>query len=176
MEYAGATATEFGSLRHELDHSYFARSITPANGDAGWIDEAIASWGDIGYPSSPTPPSRTANMGDRSRYLRTTSRAAYRVGRDFLAHLDYVMRDQGGLKPMLSDYSANKRRTTVTASEFQSRAEVHHGASLEELFDTYVYAVSPTVSLAAEEDAEAANPHHISPEELLSKAFPEGES
>ena len=48
MEYAGAAATHIGALRHELDHSNFARSIMPANGNAGWIDEALATWGDSG--------------------------------------------------------------------------------------------------------------------------------
>ena len=47
MEYAGATATTLGSLRHELNHSYFARSAVPVNGNAGWIDEAIAEWEEL---------------------------------------------------------------------------------------------------------------------------------
>lgn len=171
MEYAGATATHLGSLRHELDHSYFARSISPASGDAGWMDEAIASWGDAGYPRSASPPSRTANMGKRSAYIRTTSSDAYTVGRDFIAHLDFVVRDQGGMKQMLAGYVAQKRRSSVTSAEFQSLVESFHGASLEDLFKTYVYAETPT-PFDATADAEEDNPHHISLEELLSDAFP----
>ncbi|MDJ0716813.1 MAG: hypothetical protein QNJ54_21790 [Prochloraceae cyanobacterium] len=172
MEYAGATATRLGSLRHELDHSYFARSITPANGDAGWIDEAIASWGDIDYPSFASPPLRMSNMGQRSAYKRTTSRDAYTVGRDFLAHLDFVLRDRGGLRPVLADYAARKQHSTVTAREFQTLVESFYGASLEDLFNKYIYSETPTPFEAGEEDADALNPHHISPEELFDDVFP----
>lgn len=171
MEYAGATATRLGSLRHELDHSYFARSITPANGDAGWMDEAIASWGDASYPRSAIPPSRTSNMGRRSPYIRTTSRDAYTVGRDFLAHLDHVLRDEGGLKRMLADFAVDKRHSTVSSKEFQSQVELFHGVSLESLFNTYINGQPPVPFLLQGEDEEE-NPHHISVEELLHDVFP----
>ena len=123
MEYAGATTTGLLSLRHELDHSYFARSITPANGDAGWIDEAIASWADAGYQREPSTPVGTTNMGKRSPYLRTTHTDAYTLGRDFLAHLDHVLRDHGGMKKMLARYAERKRFSSVNASEFQELVE-----------------------------------------------------
>ena len=139
MEYAGATATGLKSLRHELNHSYFARSILPANGDAGWIDEAIACWGDIGYLRSKYPPARGANMGRRSEYMRVTSCKAYTVGRDFLAHLDYVLRERGGLRPFLTKYAKQKRHQSVTTEEFQELVEDFYGASLEQLFKAYVY-------------------------------------
>ena len=77
MEYAGAATTTFGALRHELNHSYFARSVIPANGDAGWIDEAIAIWWDHRDRPSATKPEPGANMGRRSHYIRTTSDAVY---------------------------------------------------------------------------------------------------
>ena len=138
MEYAGATATDLMSLRHELNHSYFARSVIPANGDAGWIDEAIAKWADRGYPRSEVPP-EPFNMGWRSPYIRTTSDKAYTVGRDFLAHLDYVLRERGGLKPFLAKYAKQKRHQTITALEFQELVEDFHGASLQQLFEAHVY-------------------------------------
>ena len=141
MEYAGATATYLESLRHELDHSYFGRSIMPVNGDAGWIDEAVACWGDDNYRCSEKPPKRGANLGRRSDYIRITHRDAYTVGRDFLAHLDHVLRDRGGptLKLFLKEYAARKRHQSVTAAEFQELLEDFHGASLQELFECYVY-------------------------------------
>ncbi len=139
MEYAGATATYLDALRHELDHSYFARCVIPANGDAGWIDEAIASWGDEGYLPSENLPDRTANLGGRSPYIRTTSRDAYTVGRDFLAYLDHLLRGRGGLKPFLKQYAFQKRHQSVTTSEFQELVEDYHGSSLQQLFETYVY-------------------------------------
>lgn len=139
MEYAGATSTGLKSLRHELDHSYFARSVIPANGDAGWIDEAIAKWGDKGYPRSKTPPVRPVNMSGRSRYIRTTGSEAYTIGRDFLAYLDYVLRKRGGLRKFLAIYAKQKRHQSVTAIEFQELVEEFYGESLQQLFDKYVY-------------------------------------
>ncbi len=147
MEYAGAAATHIDSLRHELDHSYFARSIMPADGDAGWIDEAIAKWGDSGYKPREEKPKDRVNMGGRSPYIRTTCRAAYGTGREFLAHLDHVLRERGGprrgLKSFLAEYARKKRHQTVTATEFQELLEDFHGASLQELFDAYVYSRGP---------------------------------
>ena len=143
MEYAGAVATEMGALRHELDHSYFARSIMPADGNAGWIDEAIATWGDLGYLPRKRKPRKGVNMGARSPYVRTTSQASYGLGSQFLAHLDHVLRErrgpQRGLKPFLREYARKKRHQSVTAREFQALLEDYHGESLQELFDAYVY-------------------------------------
>ena len=104
MEYAGAAATHIGALRHELDHSNFARSIMPANGNAGWIDEAIATWGDSGYLPSEKEPENGVNMGARSPYDRTTSRASYRVGSRFLAHPDHDSRERRGPKRGLKSF------------------------------------------------------------------------
>jgi hypothetical protein len=174
MEYSGATSTRLGSLRHELDHSYFARSVTPCNGDAGWIDEAIASWADAGYPSSPNPPLGTSNMGNRSPYIRTTNMDAYSLGRSFLAHIDHVLSDQEGLKKMLAVYAQEKRHASVRAKEFQSLIEGFHGASLADLFNTYVYEGSPLRAFAAAEAHEMANPHHVTAGELFEGVFPPG--
>ena len=142
MEYAGAVATELGALRHELDHSYFGRSVIPVDGAAGWIDEAIAKWGDCGYPRSERRPVRRVNMGKRSPYVRTTSNAAYSTGRDFLAHLDHVVRDCGGLKRFLKEYAKQKRHQSVTATEFQQMMVAFYcdqSEDLWKLFGNYVY-------------------------------------
>ena len=148
MEYAGATSTELDYLRHELDHSYFGRSILPVNGDAGWIDEAIAKWGDSkwedsDYGPSRVPPRRSSNMGHRSEYIRTTHRDAYSIGRDFLSHVDHVLSEHGGpkqnLRAFLAIYAERKRHQPVTATEFQELLEDYHGKSLQQLFETYVY-------------------------------------
>ena len=147
MEYAGVVATNIGALRHELDHSYLARSIMPADGNAGWIDEAIASWGDSGYQPREKKPDNGANMGARSPYVRTTRQAAYDVGSQFLEHLDHVIRERGGpkqgLKSFLGEYARKKRHQLVTAREFQELVEDYHGESLQELFDACVYSQGP---------------------------------
>ena len=139
MEYAGATVSRIGSIRHELDHSYFARCVTPANGDAGWMDEAIASWGDDAYKVRSEPPERGANIAKRSPYERTTSPDAYTIGRDLIAHLDHLCASKGGMRSFLRHYFHTKRRSTVDAAEFQHMVEDFHGRSLEALFDEFVY-------------------------------------
>ncbi len=92
--------TDTGALGHELTHSYFARGIMPANGNAGWIDEALASWRDNRYPRS-TSISGTANMAGRPGYTRFTDYAAYSYGARFMAYLDGKFAAQGGLKTYL---------------------------------------------------------------------------
>ena len=143
MEYAGATATKLESLRHELNHSYFARSAMPVNGNAGWIDEAIAEWEEVEYDPSKDPPKSPANLGNRSEYIRTTHGDAYSVGPAFLAHLDYVLRQRGdpdhGLKAFLAVYAQQNRHQSVTVKEFQELVEDFHGESLQQLFQAYVY-------------------------------------
>ncbi|MCY4554924.1 MAG: hypothetical protein OXF79_00755 [Chloroflexi bacterium] len=142
MEYAGATATKFGSLRHELDHSYFARGVIPCNGNAGWIDEAIAMWGDKGYKTAKKKPlGRGSKLGGQCEYDRTTNRQAYTVGRKFLEHLDYVLRKSGGLKKFLRTYAHQKSHESVSAAEFQAMVEkFDQGAQkkVRKLFNEYI--------------------------------------
>lgn len=159
MEYAGAMVSRIGSVVHELNHSYFARCITPANGDAGWMDEAIASWGDHGFESAAEPPAAGANMGRRSPYERTTSGHAYTVGKDVIAHLDHLSAPQGGMRAFLKGYFESKRWSTVDAPEFQKMVEEFHGNSLDGLFDEFVYNTQ-NAPVAAEHGAASALEHH----------------
>ena len=143
MEYAGATKTTLASLRHELDHSYFGRSILPVNGNAAWIDEAIALWGDTGYEPSDIPPEAGTNLGNRSEYVAETHGAVYSLGSAFMAHLDHVLRQTGdpeiGLKAFLVEYAGKKRHQTVTVEEFQKMIEEFHRDKLKALFRNHVY-------------------------------------
>src|SRR5690606_12751374 len=84
MEHAGATATSFGALDHEMLHSYFAKGVVPANGNSGWIDEAIASWRDKGYQRLPKPGFSGSNLGAHSPYKRNTDDRAYALGAKFM--------------------------------------------------------------------------------------------
>lgn len=58
MEHCGATVTSLWALGHEITHSWFARGVMPTTGRDGWMDEAIASWRDYGYPRYTPEPSR----------------------------------------------------------------------------------------------------------------------
>ena len=87
-----------------------------------------------------------------------------------MAHLDYRLRAQGGLKPFLRRYATEKRHQSIKAREFQELVENFHGASLHHLFETYVYSNDPTVGeVDALETHE--NPHHLSIQELQSDLF-----
>lgn len=133
MEYCGATMTDAGALGHELTHSYFARGIMPANGNAGWIDEALASWRDSDYPRA-TSISGTANMAGRPGYTRFTDYAAYSYGMRFMSYLDGKFADQGGLKSLLRKLVDEKSFTPFFTEDFIEWAEGHYRMDLKSEF------------------------------------------
>jgi hypothetical protein len=108
MEYCGATITSFSALGHELFHSYFARGVMPANGNAGWVDEALASWRDNGYQSLFTL-NGSSRMSNHPYYTRTTDMAAYSFGERFMSLMDGKLKSKGGLKPFMR-YMVDKRK------------------------------------------------------------------
>ncbi len=140
MEHAGATATDIDSIRHELDHSYFARCVAPANGSAGWIDEAIASWGDHGYPSIlDEPEPAPSGLTFESPYAAVTKSTAYAKGREFLAYLDSRAVKLGGLQKFLRIYFERKRYQSISVNEFKLMLEGFFGQALDKEFDKHVY-------------------------------------
>ncbi len=154
MEYCGATITSASALAHELTHSYFARGIIPANGNAGWIDEAIASWRDRGYPRGEEF-GGSANMAGQPAYTRTTSYAAYSYGASFMADLDYLFADQGGLKPLLRRLVLEKAFTPYFTEDFVGWAEGHYRMNLLPIFKRHVYSGSSS-KMSVEESV-----HHM---------------
>lgn len=139
MEYSGATLTSDWALPHELTHSYFARGVMPTNGDAGWMDEAIASWRDKGYRSQSQLPSRGGNLGNHSVYNRETDSRAYSYGRDFISFLHGQLSNIGGLKPFLRKLVENKLFDPIKTVEFQKALEEHSGRSWQAEFDHAIY-------------------------------------
>lgn len=146
MEHAGATQTSTAALDHEMLHSYFAKGVMPANGNAGWIDEAIASWRDYGYERKPLPGMAGSNLGSGSPYQRNTDGRAYAIGREFMAYLDYRLQDMGGLKAFLRGYFATYKRTVITQEHFKNNLEFFSGLDLTEAFETYIWGVNPEES------------------------------
>lgn len=138
MEYHGATMTSESALGHELIHSYFARGMMPANGNAGWIDEAIASWRDNGYPRGGAF-SGNANMAGRADYTRFTDRQAYSFGAKFMASLDNHLKDQGGLRPMLKQVIENHLFSPFFTEDFVSWIEGFSRTNLLPIFKRHVY-------------------------------------
>lgn len=139
MEYAGATMTSLHALGHEITHSWFARGVMPANGNAGWIDEALASWRDNGYPRAASAPARPpVNLAGFSPYRRHTPRASYAMGSLLLSELDLFF-GAGGLRPLLRRLFDQRRRQVITTPFFQTFLEEQTGASLDAVFNRYVY-------------------------------------
>jgi len=142
MEYHGATITNFMALAHEITHSYFGRGIMPSNGDAGWLDEAIASWRDKGYRRVDTLRQTPKHLAQRSPYFRYTPMPAYNQGAEIMAHFDARIvksGDQRGLKSFLSKMLEDKLFKTWSTEEFQSQLELFTGEDLKSIFNPFVY-------------------------------------
>ena len=138
MEYAGATVTNKGSLSHELFHSYFARGVTPANGNAGWIDEALASWRDNGYNRLGSLYG-SSQMAAHPAYTRKTDTSAYGFGARFMAFLDNKFKAQGGLKPFMNKLIEKKLFEPIFTEDFIKEMENFYGLELQDIFKTYVF-------------------------------------
>jgi hypothetical protein len=157
MEHAGATATSFAALDHEMLHSYFAKGVMPANGNTGWIDEAIASWRDKGYLRSPTTGFSGSDLGAHSVYTRSTDKRSYALGAAFMAYLDFRLQDVGGLKSFLRGYFQTYKHTVITTEHFKNNLEFFSGLDLSADFETYIWGKNdPYEQLHLEE-----NPNHV---------------
>jgi hypothetical protein len=138
MEYGGATMTSMSALGHETTHFWFARGVMPVNGNSGWIDEAIASWRDDGYPRRSAPSRSPVNLGGFSPYRRHTTMDAYSLGAQLIAEFDGMFAAQGGMKPILRSLFAAKQRATITLDYFKQHLEAETGADLDAIFNRYV--------------------------------------
>lgn len=142
MEYCGATMTDIGALDHELTHSYFARGMLPANGNAGWMDEAIASWRDDGYKKMNEQNLSVTQMAAHNIYTRKTDTDAYDAGSRFMAYLHKITNDKGGLKSFLKQVIRTQLFTPITTEEFKSNFELFYGLDVSREYSTYIYGKS----------------------------------
>lgn len=138
MEYCGATMTSYSALGHELFHSYFARGMMPANGNSGWMDEALASWRDDGYQSLGTL-SGTSGMSSHPYYTRKTDQAAYGFGERFMSYLNGKLNAQGGLKPFMRYMIATRVFKPLFVQDFIKEMNAFYNVSLEKEFETYTF-------------------------------------
>jgi hypothetical protein len=140
MEYCGATTTTLPALAHELTHSWFARGVLPANGNSGWIDEAVASWRDNGYPRAEPIERSPVNLAGFSPYRRHTTRDAYTYGALFLSELDHLLARHGSsLRSVLGEFYRERRRRLITTPMFQAFVQQRIAEDLGPRFDRYVY-------------------------------------
>ena len=176
MEYAGATATSLSALGHELFHSYHARGLSPANGNSGWMDEAIARFRDNKYPLVPALSFESTRLAGRSAYTRMTDRMAYTEGSAFLSWIAYRMSQKGlSFKGFLRDYFERFKFTTVTTELFKEELSVAADMDLTADFNKYIYGKSGSSKKSAHLHTESEDEFHriYSPAELQKLSFPQ---
>lgn len=145
MEYCGATMTSTSALGHELFHSYFARGVMPANGNAGWLDEALASWRDDGYQTLSTL-SGSSRMSSHPYYTRTTDMAAYSFGERFMGLMDGKLKSKGGLKPFMRHMVEKRVFAPLFVEDFIKEMSAFYGVSVEADFKKYTFGSSDNFS------------------------------
>jgi hypothetical protein len=139
MEYVGGALTSVKSLGHETLHQWFARGVMPADGRSGWIDEAIASWRDYGYQRNAPGDRKPTNLAWYSSWQRGTPHNAYTDGRALLAEWDYLLRDRGGLKPVLQKFFARFHSLVISTEDFRAFLHQEAGIDVDPSFEKYVY-------------------------------------
>lgn len=143
MEYAGAVISNFSALDHELFHSYHARSVMPANGDSGWMDEAIAMWRDDRYPllhELPELPPNVPRIGKYSPYSRRVNGYAYTNGPKLLSYFAARAADRGlSFKTFLRKYFERRKFTIVTSTTFRNDLIEFIGPEIAPVFDDWVF-------------------------------------
>jgi hypothetical protein len=139
MEYGGAAVAVVDNVGHELAHSYFGRGVMPANGNAGWIDEAMA---DFAFYGDGPWDLKVLNMGDHSPYFRANDREGYSQGVVLLEQLgkkfkkkDPAKNFNDFLKTWTKDYSGK----VITNEILRASLEKYSGMNLKKTFDKYVY-------------------------------------
>jgi hypothetical protein len=139
MEFAGAAVTASFAVGHEIAHSWFARGVMPANGNAGWIDEGIATWRDNGYPANPNARAQYGRLGAASAFRRLTPQNAYADGSAFCSRLNYELSAQGGLMPLLGKLHQKFFGQSITSEQFREFINAETGRNFDHLFREFVY-------------------------------------
>lgn len=139
MEYCGAATADLRNLKHELTHSYFGRGgFMPANGNAGWIDEAIVTWIDEGEISRAMPPP-PVNLAGHSEYRRFTPMEAYSSGGYLMGYLHYKFKVQGGLQTFLKHIVEKEAFKPMTTENFIEKMSQFYGEDMSAFFKKYAY-------------------------------------
>ena len=169
MEYVAATITSFASLDHELLHSWFARSVIPADGRSGWIDEAMASWRDYGYSRAKTTLQRSpTNLANYSPFRKTTPKNSYVDGRGLFAELDLQFVPVGGLKTVMRALFENYKNRVINNEEFWKFLEENTGMDLEAFKLRYTMAEAEESESVKTTKAESSkHPTPLTREEVL---------
>lgn len=173
MEYSGATATGLLSLGHELFHSYNARGVMPANGNAGWMDEGLSTWRGDAYRYLEKLPFESAKISGHSQWRRSTDRDSYVQGSAFFSFIAHKMNMRGlFLKDFLKDYFKRNMFSSVTTEMFEKELSVSTGMDFSEEFNRYIYGKYTPRTQVESTDVEDPEHPHYSSEELLNFTMP----
>lgn len=171
MEYVAATITSVASIDHELLHSWFARSVIPADGRSGWIDEAMASWRDYGYSTAKSTLGRSpTNMADYSPYRKTTPSNSYVDGRALFAELDLELAQSGGLKNVMKAFFERYKNKVMTNEEFWYFLETYTSKDLSAFNKRYALGGAQQELYLVSEETDTRPSKHPTPlteEEIL---------
>jgi hypothetical protein len=146
MEYAGAaTIGSSFAVRHEVYHSWFARGVMPADGDAGFIDEGLAGWMDQILPHKGDPGSDDdffRPLPKTSPYQRHTRvNGGWAVG--VMQRLDRVLAGEGGLLPRLPKLFERFDHKTITVGDFKAFLKETSSPSVHAAIDAVFVRASP---------------------------------
>lgn len=140
MEHAGATISNDYALHHELTHSWFARSVMPADGNSAWIDEGIAVWQDAKYMTGQWPPvTKPANLGNISPYFRATPSKSNYEGRMLFAGLHGKMAKTGGMFAGLKALHDKYEMSRITNQMLEDFLTEYTGQDMAPIFKKYIY-------------------------------------
>ena len=149
MEYAGATTSEPGPLRHESFHSWWGRGIKPAAQSDGWFDEAWTVYNDNGAAGSLALNFSDApvTLSARNPWVRATPIASYSSGERLWKGIAAVVGAPTLVARMNEFYAARNARPVTTEA-----LEVHLFAStgrseVVDAFHRFVYGLPDPSSL-----------------------------
>jgi len=139
MEYAGATITSLGALRHEVFHSWYATGVFPRYYSDGWIDEALARWFDNSNPVASLPFTTPIKLSGYSPYDLQFPIESYSYGSKLMAHLAHLAGGKNQFMTILAAFFAANKLKTVTTEDFRTFVENWLGQDLKTFFMAYVY-------------------------------------
>jgi hypothetical protein len=143
MEYVGAAEVSGSHVPHEILHSYVGRGLMPANGDAGWFDEAVATWVELGCQLEKGVPPKGSDCGNRGRHHRRTAPDSVGTGEVLMRHLAYLVNLNGGdpgcFLELMHKLTRIARRRTMRAKEIEELFASLSGLDCKSLFETFVY-------------------------------------
>ena len=141
MEYSGGTTSSLSAVEHETFHSWWARGMTPATGDDGWIDEAWTSFNTPGAAPSAQPFDMTdppIEIWTNNPWRRFTPGISYAQKR-FFAGLASEL-GLSTLQSAMAGIYAGQRTTHLSTPELEAELIKYSSRlDLARFFDRFAY-------------------------------------